>query len=97
MCDDVGSTDIRSERLRAVAIDWDGTHLPDGLRLLPPGTYIVHFVEDIHELTSEEEAGILEAMDDIEAGHGIPYEGAMREIRCRYAAKPADPEPPSRI
>ena len=83
MGDDTGSTDIPSGRLRGVAIDWDGTHLPDELRLVPPGAYLVTFVEDIHELTPEEEAGILEAMDDIEAGHGIPYEEAMRELRAR--------------
>jgi hypothetical protein len=83
MGDDAGSTDIPSGRLRAVAIDWDGTHLPEELRLLPPGTYLVSFVEDIHELTPKEEAGILEAMDDLEAGHGIPYEEAMRELRAR--------------
>jgi len=83
MGDDTDSTDIPSGRLRAVAIDWDGTHLPDELRLLPPGTYIVTFVEDIHKLTPEEEAGILEAMDDVEAGRGIPYEEVMRELRAR--------------
>jgi hypothetical protein len=83
MGNDADSTDIPSGRLRAVAIDWDGTHLPEELRLLPPGTYVVTYVGDIHELTPEEAAGILEAMDDIEAGHGIPSEEVMRELRAR--------------
>ena len=79
--------DDRNERLRAIQIDWDGTHLPEGLRLLPPGTYLVQFVEDIHELPPEEDAGIREALDSIEAGHGIPYEEAMRELRAKYPSE----------
>jgi hypothetical protein len=97
VCNGADSTDSRSERLRAVQIDWDGTHLPKELRLLPPGTYVVQFVEDIHELTPEEDAGIRAAMDDIEAGHGIPYEEVIRELRSRYPANLTDPEPESRI
>ena len=83
MGDDADSDDKRTERLRAIQIDSDGTNLPEGLRLLPPGTYVVTFVDDIHELTPEEEAGILQAMDDIEAGHGIPLEEARQEIKAR--------------
>lgn len=33
------------------------------------------------ELTLEEEAGILEAIEEIEAGKGIPWEEAVRDLR----------------
>lgn len=68
--------------MRAIQIDWDGTHVPDDFRKLPPGTYLVQFVEATHELTAEEEAGIIEALDDLDAGHAVPYEEAMRELRA---------------
>lgn len=68
--------------VRATIIDWDGENLPEGLRLLSPGAYLVEQVEDVRELTPEEEAGIMEALDDLDAGHGIPLEQALREIRA---------------
>jgi len=35
----------------AILIEWDGTHLPEGLRQLPPGRYLVEYVEELDELT----------------------------------------------
>jgi hypothetical protein len=73
--------------LRAIQIDWDGTHMPEELRQLPPGTYLVQFVDDIHELTPEEDAGLREALDDLEAGHFVSYEDAMRELRAGLSSE----------
>ena len=75
---------LRRDAVRAIQIDWDGKHVPKAFRRLPPGTYLIQFVEDIHKLTPEEDAGIREALDDLEAGHGIPYDEAMRELRARH-------------
>jgi hypothetical protein len=68
--------------VRAIQIDWDGAHVPEAFRKLPPGRYIVEYVEEIDELTPEEAAGIMEALDDLDAGHFVSYEDAMREIRA---------------
>ena len=68
--------------MRATIIEWDGTQLPEELRKLPPGRYVIEYVEELDELTPEEDAGIRAALDDLEAGHEISYEEAMRELRA---------------
>jgi predicted transcriptional regulator len=78
-------------------IDWDGTHLPGELRELPPGRYVVTPIEEDEELTEEEEAGILAALDELDAGLGRDAEEVMEELRERIrehedrhrAARPA--------
>ena len=72
--------------VRPVLIEWDGQHLPDEWRQLPPGRYYVESItsiDDPDDLTPEEEAGIQLALDEIEAGRGIPLEEAIKEIRSR--------------
>ena len=76
--------------MRAIVITWDGTHLPEELKQLPPGRYLVEPVENIEnleDLTPEEEAGIRLAMDQIDAGQGVPLEEAIRQIRSRVRAR----------
>jgi len=78
---------------RPTVIDWDSTVLPAELRALlpselrelPPGRYLVEPIADDDELTDEEEAGIIEAIEEIEAGRGIPWEDALQQIRARGA------------
>jgi hypothetical protein len=72
-------------------VEWDGATfpselralLPTALRDLPPGRYVMEPLVDDDELTPEEEAGILEAIDEIEAGLGIPWEEAHRQLRAK--------------
>jgi hypothetical protein len=68
--------------VRATIIEWDGTHVPKELQELPPGRYLVSdpYLDD-DEMTEEEEAGVMLALDEAEAGDVIPYEDAMRELR----------------
>ena len=70
--------------MRPIMIEWDGENVPKELKELPPGRYLVgpaYELWDDDELTPEEDAGIRAALDDIEAGHVIPWEEAMRAIR----------------
>jgi hypothetical protein len=69
-------------------IDWDGKNVPRELRELPPGCYLVGPAYEIwdDDLTPEEDAGIQLALDQIEAGEGIPYEEAMRQLRSQLAS-----------
>lgn len=72
--------------MNARIIDWDGTNVPEELRQLPPGRYIVdivHNIEDLDELTPEEEAGLEHALDEAAAGNVVDYHVAMRELRSR--------------
>ena len=62
-------------------IDWDGSHLPEALLELPPGRYAVEPIDDLPPLTPEEDAGLLAALDQLDAGRGIPLADVVREIR----------------
>jgi hypothetical protein len=72
--------------VRATVIEWDGTNVPEELQKLPAGRYMiqpVEYVEDLDELTPEEEAGIMIALDQVKAGEGLPLEEVIRRIRSR--------------
>ena len=71
-------------------IEWDGKNVPEALRELPPGRYLLgpaYELWDDDELTPEEDAGIRLAMDQIDAGQGVPLEEAMRQIRSRIRSR----------
>jgi hypothetical protein len=51
-------------------VDWNGKDVPEGLRTLPPGRYVVQQVEEAPDLTPDEEEGIRQAIRSLEAGEG---------------------------
>lgn len=63
-------------------IEWDGEHVPGGLRGLPPGRYQL---EPVEVLTDVEDAGIVEALGEIDAGQGRSLNDVIAEIRGRRA------------
>ena len=68
-------------------ITWDGARIPDGLRDLPPGRYAIAAIDEPPPLTDAEDAGIREALDALDAGHGISLGDVVREIRGRDRTK----------
>ncbi len=46
-------------------IEWDGTHIPRALRELPPGRYAVEPVDNLPPLALEEDAGIVDGLDQL--------------------------------
>lgn len=64
-------------------IEWDGTHLPRELRELPPGRYVVAPVDEVFELTPEEDAGVRAALDEADAGLGLDFYEVMEEMKER--------------
>ena len=67
--------------MQSIVIDWDGVHLPSDLLKLPAGRYIVELVEDISPLRSEEEDGLIAALDNLDAGRTIPFSDLVQNIR----------------
>jgi len=61
-------------------IDWDGSRIPEELKKLPPGQYAIEPV-DQPPLSEVEEKGILTALEELDAGRGIPLADVVREIR----------------
>ena len=66
--------------MHATVIDWDGTRLPDELRGLPPGRYLVAPLDDHAELTVEEDAAVRLGLDELAAGEVVPLVEVIQEI-----------------
>ncbi|MDB4979745.1 MAG: hypothetical protein JWM82_497 [Myxococcales bacterium] len=72
----------------SIVLDWNGQDLPEEvreqmpaeLRELPRGRYILDPVDDVPELTDEEEAGIHAAIESVRAGKGVPLEAARARV-----------------
>ena len=52
-------------------LEWNGEDLPEGLRELPPGRYVVEAVDEVPALTADEEAGLEEALTSLRQGRGV--------------------------
>ena len=59
-------------------IDWNGADIPEGLRELPAGKYVIHRADEA--LTPEEERGIIAALEALGAGKGVPHEEARKRL-----------------
>jgi hypothetical protein len=51
-------------------LHWNGKDIPEELRELPAGTYVVEAVDEAPSLTSEEQQGIAQALSSLRAGKG---------------------------
>ena len=66
----------------SVVVDWNGTDVPDELRSLPAGRYVVESLEEAPPLSAEEEAGLEAALASIRSGQGVD----SAEVRRRVGA-----------
>jgi|JI8StandDraft_1071087.scaffolds.fasta_scaffold1146863_1 hypothetical protein len=80
-------------RSAAKVIDWNGHDVPDTLpellRELPPGQYILERVLTPEEagLTPEQEEGIRAALRSLDRGEGIPWETVHADLLERVARR----------
>ena len=61
-------------------LKWNGKDVPQELRSLPAGRYVVEAVDETTTLTSEEEAGLVEALQAIDRGEGESTQKVRRAI-----------------
>jgi hypothetical protein len=62
-------------------IRWNGRDLPEELRQLPPGDYVLEPVDaDVPPLTQAEEDGIRQALASLEAGRGVGHADVKRSV-----------------
>lgn len=54
----------------ARVLHWNGKDVPEELRELPAGTYVLEAVDEAPSLTTEEEQGIAQALSSLRAGKG---------------------------
>ena len=63
-------------------LTWNGKTFPPELRKLPPGRYAVESLEDLPQLTAEEDAAVQAGLDSLERGEGIPAEEVHAGLRA---------------
>lgn len=63
-------TVIRLGMAGARVLHWNGKDIPEELRELPAGTYIVEAIDEARTLTSDEDQGIAQALASLRAGKG---------------------------
>lgn len=59
---------------------WNGKDLPDELRDLAPGTYVIEAIDQPPLLTEEEDAGLSAALASLHAGKGRTLEQVRQTI-----------------
>jgi hypothetical protein len=64
----------------ARTLRWNGKDLPEELRDLPPGTYVVEPIDQPPLLSDEEEAGLSDALVSLKAGKGRTLEQVRQTI-----------------
>ena len=62
-------------------LEWNGRDVPDELRSLPAGRYVVEAVDEIPPLTEEDEQGLVAALDAVRRGEVFTVEEARRKVR----------------
>ena len=67
-------------------IDWNGSDIPEALRRLPAGRYVVEPLDETPSLSPDEEEGLIQALESLRAGHGVDHE----QVRARVL-KRAEP------
>lgn len=70
-----------------IVIEWDGNQVPEELRKLPPGRYAIESIDELPRLTEAEQTGVLDGLNELDAGKGIPLADVVREIRGSTPAR----------
>jgi|GEM_PF-946062 len=61
-------------------LKWNGRDLPDELKELPPGRYIIESVDRAPQLTDEQEDDLIAAIGEADAGQSVTLDEARRRI-----------------
>lgn len=64
----------------ARVLHWNGKDIPDELRELPAGTYVVEAVDEAPALSTDEEQGIAQALASLRAGQGRTTEQVRQRL-----------------
>ena len=63
-----------------VVLNFDGKQLPEEMRSLPSGRYVLQSVDEVPTLTAGEEVGLGEAARWLDRGEGFTAEGLRVEL-----------------
>lgn len=76
----VGGWQERYPLRMSVVLNFDGRHLPEEMRSLPSGRYVLQSVDEVPALTAEEEAGLEEAARSLDTGEGLTTDELRAEL-----------------
>ena len=66
----------------AVIVNWNGVDVPEELKALKKGRYVLVPIDEPPELTEEQEAGLEAAMASILEGHGLSRDEAFAKLKA---------------
>ena len=72
----------------SIVLNWNGDEIPEQVRRqmpaelqrLRPGRYVLDAIDEVPELTAEEEAGLHAAMESVRQGKGVSLDAAKARI-----------------
>jgi hypothetical protein len=64
-------------------IDWNGSDVPEALRRLPAGRYVVERLDEAPALSAEDEAGLIRALESLRSARGLDHEQVRERILKR--------------
>ena len=66
----------------AIIVNWNGVDVPEELKGLKKGRYVLLPMDEAPELTEEQEAGLEAALASVRAGKGV----SLDEVRAKVKA-----------
>ena len=66
----------------AVIVNWNGVDVPEELKALKKGRYVLVPADDPPELTEEQEAGLEAALASVRAGQGLSRDEAYAKVKA---------------
>jgi hypothetical protein len=64
----------------ATVLKWNGRDLPDELRKLPEGRYVIESLDAVPALTPEQEQGLEEALAALDRGEGADLDEVRADL-----------------
>jgi hypothetical protein len=64
----------------ATVLRWNGKDLPDEMRKLPEGRYVIESLDAVPLLTEDEEQGLDEATAALDRGEGVEGDAVRAEL-----------------
>lgn len=62
-------------------VSWNGADIPEALKDLPPGRYVIQPVEDVIDLDDHEQKGLEHGVRQLDRGETVSHDDAMSRAR----------------
>ena len=66
----------------AIIVNWNGVDVPEELKGLKKGRYVLLSMDEAPELTQEQETGLEAALASVRAGKGVSLDEAQAEVKA---------------